>query len=514
MSRKPKSLTKRLASRASSLFTKATPVKEEPTKTPTVTPSTSAQSQHRESSERTEIVSPSFSIVQESTKESASLVSQNWASFLLTREPPLTDEIHQSHSRRKISVTDKNFLGKGRDALCYWLPVTHNDTVVVKIPRYAVPDLPVPYISYLSRDCGVSEKMVRSWVECNFRHECDLIGYVWRVVAETYMSRAGLPGHQLIPPAMLLPPTFEIQDTVLDTEDKEPKQVTGTIVTDHCLILPRAICDAYYPFRFHFGEQLLISFCEDILFQMQLLEQLGVAHGDLKLLNILLVRQGEGYLFLLADFWDSFYTESDGKVCFTDENSPMRTLFRWKCQSEKFGTRMYKDPCLLDRLRQSRRNISSLRVPDPGAVNMWSFGVVLLTLLLPSKHSTRIKGQLRKIVSEKKEAKHIIRNIREEIHPFINDSNMKPGMRTTLGFDMYLWGSKRCPPFVEKVKAVVFKNILVEEQKRASASELVRLLGLNLSVPSKRIYNEDLASRCRSDHCVFCDHKKRNSFFG
>lgn len=103
---------------------------------------------------------------------------------------------------------------------------------------------------------------------------------------------------------------------------------------------------------------------------------------------------------------------------------------------------------------------------------MWSLGMVLLTLCLPSKHSTRIKGQIRKIVSDKKDSKSVVRSIKDEVFPFINDTNMKPGMRATLGFDLYLWGNGPTPPFVEKIKSAIFRCILVDEDKRASAAQV------------------------------------------
>lgn len=301
---KPKSFTKRLVSRASSLF-----------KAPTRTPSTSAVQSSVSSSQGTESSNRCLIPIRESPVFDE-WVPHDWAALVDLGESSafLGDTMPEGkNQRRTIALGEKQFMGKGRDALCYWVPVG-SSTVVLKVPRYAIPNLPVPYVTYLARDCGVSERAVRTWVQANFKMEIDMLHYVWGVVGKHYLCRVRIDGSSLIPSTGLLPNKVHINDYILDTDDKEPKHVFGEVLTSRCLLLPRAICDAYYPFRYHFSEQLLVSFVEDMLFQLQVLEKLRICHGDLKLLNILLVRHEDSYLFLLADFWDAFYAREDGSV--------------------------------------------------------------------------------------------------------------------------------------------------------------------------------------------------------
>ena len=374
------------------------------------------------------------------------------ASAEFTRPRPRMRKSRPTEQRR---LTQRDRLGKGRDAIVYELRLAQG-SVVLKIPRHIIPDLPVPYVDYLvykHRDIDQTEAL--RWMELNFAHECRTLTSLWDAVADTWLPQIGFKAHSLLPARRLLPRGVSISDSLKEDNFDRPLVIKASIDPLEAFLMPRAVCDGFNALVSHFSVDLYRSFVEDVLFQMTILEECGVVHGDLKLANILLVRYQDSYVFLLSDFWDGFTTDSTGHVKEIHSEHPLSRLFTWKFQSEKFGTRLYKDPCLLERLRACSGCFGRLVLPNCGAANMWSFGIIALIKMLPRDKVAGVKDNIKNdvLASRTMPAPQAIRLIRDLSTP-------------------YLGRKGACPAWLEVLQSVLFTSILTEDSSRITAADV------------------------------------------
>lgn len=374
-------------------------------------------------------------------------------------------------------LTHRNRLGKGRDAIVYEVRLGRNGWGVLKVPRHIIPDIPVPYLEYLVyKHTDIDTATALTWMNYNFNHECSTLTAVWNIVARQWLPLVGFPANSLLPDPSAVPELVTIVDSIQEDSVDKPVHINATIDTRRGFLLPRAVCDAFNALLSHFSVHLFRAFLEDILFQMRIMEEMRIVHGDLKLANILLVRMNDSYVFLLSDFWDGFPTDKDGRIEFMQPNNVLRRLFSWKFSSEKFGTRLYKDPCLLDRLRSSRGRFERVVLPQVGAPNMWSLGIIILVKLLPRDRVNEVKDKLKTdilVSNPPRAAEVVVKEIEELALPYIKGGKKsKTSLISTLGLNKYLRHNQNPPSWLEKLHSLLFTGILTMDTNRLTAAEV------------------------------------------
>lgn len=385
----------------------------------------------------------------------------------------------QSRAVDAIMLTQRALIGRGRDGLIFRLgrrnmEKTGEDGValgekwggwVLKVPRFRLQELPQHYLKAVSQSITGEQKVnhARDAMVANFIFEGNLQSRLWDHLCQGYLKSAGFPsivsspyawqpGHDTCANKVSIKMDFE--------EDKNKKFIDSTITRGECLMMPEGVMDAFQALLFHFTENLLMNFCRDILFQLQYLEERGVVHGDFKLSNVLLFVWDDGpYVFILADFWDAFSIDEEGGITEIQHPDEMREvkvkrqvmakappefrwILRWKFQAEKFGTRLYKDPHVLNELRKSKTKkprFHLMKGMNAGKINIWSFGVVMGSFLCDTRDSEKIKKMIkeeilfsgrsapkRRTLSEK-EAVSDIRNLFSDLMVPSRDRPPKPG---------------------------------------------------------------------------------------
>eukprot|EP00915_Cephaloidophora_sp_WS-2016_P002500 GHVH01003353.1.p1 GENE.GHVH01003353.1~~GHVH01003353.1.p1 ORF type:complete len:563 (+),score=58.26 GHVH01003353.1:5266-6954(+) len=346
------------------------------------------------------------------------------------------DEVHFHPSLGRnvdgvLFMSIRQLVGRGRDGLVYRLGSTNIERLalcdkrkalgwggfVVKVPRFMVSEVPQHYVRSLLGGFASEPRVVdrvRRAMDTNFSLERRFILGLWRGVSESYLGTLGFPEAACRKDTWRLstpPKSVQLSGTLRDEGRYVP--LYSIVMTNRCHVMPEALMDGFQAMMNHFSENLFLSFMRDITFQLRWLEDKRIVHGDIKLSNILLLTwQHKNYVFILADFWDAFSLSEEGFVEQLDpprnhSDYEIRKLQRWKFHYEKFGTRIYKDPQLLDSLRDAVLSMKSNQtrdmsqhkwnhlILDAGQINMWSFLMVLVFMLTKKSKMQAFKTKIR-----------------------------------------------------------------------------------------------------------------------
>jgi len=468
----------------------------------------------------------------------------------------------QSRAVDAIILTQRALIGRGRDGLIFRIgrrnmEKTGKDGVVLgekwggwvlKVPRFRLQELPQHYLKAVSQSITGDQKeyYARNAMTANFKFEGDLQARLWEHLCQGYLKSVGFPSIVSSPYAWQ--PSHE--DCVSKVwikmdfeEDKTKKFVNSTIHRAECLMMPEGVMDAFQALLFHFTENLLLNFCRDILYQLQFLEDHGVVHGDFKLSNVLLFVWDDGpYIFVLADFWDAFSIDEEGGVAELQHMQDMnymksqrlvmaeaapefRKILKWKFQVEKFGTRLYKDPHVLNELRRYKdphllNELRRSKVKKPrfqlmkgmnaGRINIWSFGVVMGSFLCDTRDSEKIKKMIKeeilfsgrsppkkKTLSER-EAVAEIRSLFLELMSPSRDRPLKPGRAM---HPNRLLGKSS---LVDSLSMTVMERCMRLHNERGTTADVIDDLKLHTRLPrsNERNIHTDLHNCLKCNACV------------